>query len=190
MNINTDHGMCYEFDGRLTFSTGESAVIECHVCPALVAGRKAHIDLRVPSTSMPLSGVENPCHVESLDAEAHIQIQLEHVWFRSITDNQIPKRVTGSVPITLTHVGQLTICRSKKFMPEFGTESAKPTVRFYLNDNVFLGSTSLMMAIHGKLSEREDHLYQVEVPDLGVIRFVREWVMLPTSEKNDVIVQS
>jgi len=149
------------------------------------------IDLRVPSTSMPVLRPENPCSLESIDATSGTKIFLYEVWFRSITSEFVPRRLAGSSPILLTHVGKLKIVREKSDTSTAGVHSdRKSTIRFSLNDNEFLGQKSLMMSIWKKLGEFEDQLYRVEIPDLGTVRFVREWSKTTAMDKNDVIVRS
>lgn len=191
MRLSNGNGLGYEFDGKLEFSSGTSALIECMVAPPAVGGRKAVIDLRVPSTSMPVLRPENPCTLESIDATSGTKIYLDEVWFRSITSEFVPRRLAGSSPILLTHVGKLKIVREKPDTSTAGVHSdRKSTIRFLLNDNEFLGQKSLMMSIWNKLGEFEDQLYQIDIPDLGTVRFVREWSKTTAMDKNDVIVRS
>lgn len=186
--IERADGVIYKFDGQLVSANGQTIVIDCRVSPPLVGGDSAIIELSVPNALMPVPAIHNPCSISG--QLGGVTIWLDDVWYRYMPSDQQPRREAGLSPIVLTHVGKLKIIMSPNMMNETVQAVAPRSIKFHLTSNAFLSDNAWQSKLSKTANCQSDELYTVDIPQLGNVRFLREWVFARSSIPENAIVKS
>jgi hypothetical protein len=191
MGIELADGMSYEFDGKLVSANDQTVVIDCRVWPPLVGGDVARIELSVPIASMPIPEILNPCHISGKLGTGIVEVWLDDVWYRQMPQDRRPRRRAGLAPIVLTHIGKLRMnTRFNKPSVNAQPRSSKMSIKFYLTRNAFLAEHDWLSALSTTPNDQTDELYVVDIPQLGRVRILREWVFARSGAPDNAVVKS
>jgi len=189
MSIEQADGMSYEFDGKLVSANDQTVVIDCRVWPPLVGGDAARIELNVPTALMPLPKILNPCHING--QLGGVELWLDDVWYRHMPQDRQPRRRAGLAPIVLTHVGKLRVTtRFNKPSENVQPKSLKKSIKFHLTSNTFLADDDWLSALSKTPNCQTNELYVVDIPQLGKVRFLREWAFIRSANSDNAVVKS
>jgi hypothetical protein len=191
MNIELANGLSYEFDGKLVSADNQNIVIDCRIWPPSVGGDVARIELSIPNASMPIPEIDNPCHIIGKANIGSVEVRLDDVWYRELTQDIRPRRQTGLAPITLTHVGKLRLTRRfNKSNETIQSQRLKKSIKFYLTSNAFLADNAWLSALSTTPNCQTDELYLVDIPQMGRVQILREWVFIRSVNSDNAIVKS
>lgn len=189
MDVEQAEGVSYEFDGKLVSANAQTVVIDCRVWPPLVGGDVARIELNVPTALMPLPEILNPCHING--QLGGMEVWLDDVWYRHMPQDRRPRRRAGFAPIALTHIGKLRLTmRFNKQCENTQLGNLKRRIKFHLTSNAFLAERNWLSALSNTPNSQTDELYVLDIPQLGCVRFLREWVFIRSANPDDAIVKS
>ena len=189
MGFELADGMCYEFDGTLVSANDQTVIIDCRVWPPLVGGDVARIELSVPVALMPLPEILNPCHING--QIGGIELWLDDVWYRHMPQDRQPRRRAGLAPIILTHIGKLRMTRRfNKPSKNDQLQNFKKSIRFHLTSNAFLAEHNWLSALSKTPNCQTAELHVVDIPQLGRVRLLREWVFARSANPDNAVVKS
>lgn len=191
MGIELADGMSYEFDGKLVSENDQTVVIDCRVWPPLVGGDVARIELSVPNALMPLPDIHNPCHISGQPIVGVVEVWLDDVEYRQMPPDSQPRRRAGLAPILLTYIGKLRLTtRFNKPSENIQSRSLKKSIKFYLTSNAFFAEHNWLSALSKTPNSQTDELYLVDIPQMGRVRILREWVFARSVTPDNAVVKS
>lgn len=158
------HKESFSFDAEMTDSDGKKLFVDCKVVLPSIWGDTAEIEVAVPHSVMPISGLENPCELNLVCRNPALQIELSDLWYRNLPTSVYPSRIHGAAPIKLTHVSSMRVV--SKF------SQSKSLFNIYISSPDMLENVA-----SGK--PREEMLEELSVfrcPKLGLVRLKRYWV--------------
>ena len=156
--------MKFEFDADLIGADGEARPVYCEVQPPFVGGQKALIHVAVPAQYITENPPRNQCTLSGKSGFFSINMQGVH-WRRFPT---FSKGTLGLETVELLHIDRLTVQQ-----PSINT---KREIRFHLGAISYLRSES--GGVHFDNSSNSKDLFVLDLPDLGAVRFVVEWVTI------------
>lgn len=154
--------MKLDFDAELRGADGAAVPVYCEVQPPSVGGQKGVIRVAVPAVHISREPPRNPCVLEGRSGAVSIRMQGVH-WRRFPASS---KGTLGLESIELLHVERMTISHPSM--------SARKQIRFHLGPISYLRSESNSVMFGGRSGSEE--LFALDLPGLGVTRFVAEWV--------------
>ncbi|WP_239797491.1 hypothetical protein [Candidatus Nitrotoga arctica] len=94
-------------------------------------------------------------------------------------------------PIILTHIGKLRMTR--RFNKPSGNDQLqnfKKSIRFHLTSNAFLAEHNWLSALSKTPNCQTAELHVVDIPQLGRVRLLREWVFARSANPDNAVVKS
>jgi hypothetical protein len=152
----------FDFDAELRTADGAVLPVYCEVQPPYVGGQKSLIRVMVPAQYITKNPPDNPCSLSGKSGASIISMKGVH-WRRFPCSSTC---TLGLEEIDLLHIERLTVRHPPM--------SAKREIRFHLAPISYLRSESNEV-FFGDRSHSKD-LFVLDLPDLGVTRFVVEWV--------------
>lgn len=154
--------MKYGFDAWLKGADGTSLPVYCEVQIPHVGGQKASVLITISSEYLTDTPPKNPCEVVGTFGE--ISISISGVHWRIFPLNM--GHAHGQQTVELLDVERMTLT-----LPYRTTDRE---LRFHLGPVKFLKSQSGAILFDGKASYKE--LFRLNIPGLGVTKFIMEWV--------------
>jgi hypothetical protein len=177
MPIQRTNHKTFDFDGKFIDDDDDDARIECSVTPPVVGGDIAKIDIRIPNTNESFPHLLNPFDIKSENCAT--KISLHNVWFREYELSGSPRRKTGSKSIKLSHIGELKIIHTKKTWEQLNADATSDviSIRAHLTENKYFQLPDDITFPADSPLDWTIPFYNIEVPVLGQVQIVREWVV-------------
>jgi hypothetical protein len=156
--------MNFDFDAELIGSKGETLPVYCQVQLPFVGGQKALIHVAVPAQHITENPPSSPCSLSGkIGAFA---VNMRGVYWRRFPTSS--KSTFGLEAVELLHVEALTIRQP--------ASHARKEIRFHIAPIDYLRSESGLVRFSN--SAHAEELFVVDLPGLGAVRFVLEWVTI------------
>lgn len=154
--------MKFGFDAELKGACGDVFPVHCEVQPPFVGGQKALIYISVPAQYINKNPPSNPCTLLGKSGAVSIHMQGVH-WCRFPTTSV---GILGLEAVELLHVDRLTVQQPPR--------CTRREIRFHLAPIAYLRSESNCVLFSNSTNLKE--LFVLDLPDLGTVSFVMEWV--------------
>ncbi|MFZ2407879.1 MAG: hypothetical protein WAW41_22330 [Methylobacter sp.] len=156
--------MKFDFDAELRSADGAVIPVYCEVQRPHVGGQKSLVHLAVPAQHITKEPPLNPCTL--LGKSGAFTISIQGVHWRSFPISS--KSTFGLEAIELLHIEKLTI--------QYPQTTPKKEIRFHMAPISYLRSKSSF--VHFGDRSHTEELFVLDLPCLGVTKFVAEWVTI------------